>query len=33
LIEAVAIIMFQASEEVITWIFDEIEKRRKNIEV
>jgi hypothetical protein len=32
LIEAVAIIMFQASEEVIMWIFDEIEKKRKNIE-
>lgn len=30
--EAVAIIMFQAGEEVMTWIFDEIEKRGKNIE-
>ena len=30
--EAVAIIMFQAGEEVITWIFDEIEKGGKNIE-
>jgi hypothetical protein len=33
LIEAVAIIMFQTGEEVMTWIFDEIKKRRKNIEV
>ena len=32
LMEAVAIIMFQAGEEVMTWIFDEIEKRGKNIE-
>lgn len=30
--EAVAIIMFHAGEEVMTWIFDEIEKRGKNIE-
>jgi hypothetical protein len=30
--EAVAIIMFHAGEEVMTWIFDEIEKRGKNME-
>ena len=30
--EAVAIIMFHAGEEVMRWIFDEIEKRGKNIE-
>jgi superfamily II DNA helicase RecQ len=32
LMEAVAIIMFHAGEEVMTWIFDEIEKRGKNME-
>ena len=30
--EAVAIIMFHAGEEVMRWIFDEIEKRGKNME-
>jgi hypothetical protein len=34
LIEVVAIIIFYAEDdEVITWIFDEIEKGGKNIEV
>lgn len=32
LMEAVAIIMFHAGEEVITWIFDEIEKGEKKLE-
>lgn len=31
--EAAAIIMFHAGEEVMTWIFDEIEKRGGNMEV
>jgi hypothetical protein len=32
LIEAVAIIMFHAGDEVMTWIFDEIEKTGGSIE-
>ena len=32
LMEAVAIIMFHAGEEVMTWIFDEIEKGEKKLE-
>lgn len=31
--EAVAIIMFHGGEDVMTWIFDEIEKRGGNMEV
>lgn len=32
LMEAVAIIMFHAGKEVMTWIFDEIEKGEKKME-